>query len=210
MDTTVPTVFVVDDDAAVLKGLSRLLRAAGWPTETFASPDMFLQQRDPGRAGCLILDVAMPGVDGIELQRRLGEAGCHLPIVFLTGRADVTTSVQAMRAGAINFLTKPVDDEDLLAAVCEAMAKGAVEHRALHALAAARARLATLMAREREVLEGVVSGKLNKQVADDLGIVEKTIKVHRAHVMEKMGVRSLAELARLAERLGITASEPRR
>ena len=175
---------------------------------TFASSEQFLRERNPLAWGCLVLDMAMPGMDGLELQRHLGEAGCSLPIIFLTGHADVPTSVQAMRGGALNFLTKPVDEEELLSAVREALAKDGEDRRAASAMTESRERLATLTPRERQVLDGVVAGRLNKQIAGELGIVEKTIKVHRAHVMEKMGVRSLAELARLAERLGIVQASP--
>ena len=203
MGDNLPTVRVVDDDASVLTALSRLLRSAGWQTATYTSPDEFLSQYDPAAPGCLILDVAMPGVDGLELQRRLTEAECPIPIVFITGHGDILMSVRAMRAGALNFLTKPVDELELLEAVAEAVEKDLVVRRAQADMVVIRERLATLTPREREVLHHVVSGKLNKQIAGDLGIVEKTIKVHRAHVMEKMGARSLAELARMAERLAI-------
>ena len=201
------TVFVVDDDPSVLKGLSRLLRSAGLQPATFGSPDEFLRQYDPAAPGCLVLDVAMPVVDGLELQRRLVDAGCPLPIVFITGHGDIPTSVQAMRAGALNFLAKPVNDDDLLGAVREAIETDRVARRAQRDMALVRERLATLTPREREVLDQVVAGRLNKQIAGDLGTVEKTIKVHRARVMEKMGARSLAELARMGERLGIGAPD---
>ena len=204
------TVFVVDDDPSVLKGLSRLLRSAGWQAATYGSPDEFLRHYDPAAPGCLVLDVAMPGVDGLELQRRLVDAGCPLPIVFITGHGDIPTSVRAMRAGALNFLAKPVNDEDLLGAVREAIETDSVARRAQRNIALVRERLATLTPREREVLDQVVAGKLNKQIAGDLGTVEKTIKVHRARVMEKMGARSLAELARMGERLGIGAPDAKR
>ena len=210
MSDRVPTVFVVDDDPSVLKGLSRLLRSAGWQAATYGSPEEFLSRYDPAASGCLVLDVAMPGVDGFELQQRLSDAGCPLPIVFITGHGDVPTSVRAMRAGALNFLTKPVNDDELLAAVGEAVEKDRLARRAQADMAIVRERLATLTPREREVLHGVVAGRLNKQIAGELGTVEKTIKVHRAHVMEKMGARSLAELARMAERLGIPAPHAER
>jgi FixJ family two-component response regulator len=204
------TVFIVDDDFEVLKALSRVLRSAGLRTGTFSSPDDFLRQYDPAAPGCLLLDVSMPGVDGLELQTRLVDAGRPLPIVFLTGRGDVPTSVRAMRAGALNFLSKPVREDELLDAVREAMERDRVARCAQAENAAERERLVTLTAREREVLAHVCAGRLNKQIADDLGVVEKTIKVHRAHVMEKMGVRSLADLVRVAERLGVARhGEPR-
>ena len=201
------TVFIVDDDPSVLKGLSRLLRSAGWETATYASPEEFVARHDPAAPGCLLLDVAMPGVDGLELQQQLADAGCPLPIVFITGHADVPMSVRAMRAGALNLLTKPIDDQELLKAVTEAVEKDRLARHAQADMAVVRERLAALTPREREVLDRVVAGKLNKQIAGELGIVEKTIKVHRAHVMEKMGARSLAELARMAERLGIAAPQ---
>jgi FixJ family two-component response regulator len=204
-----PTVFVVDDDPSVLKSISRLLRSVGWQAAPSCSPEEFLRQYDPAAPGCLVLDVAMPGVDGFELQRRLVEAGCPLPIVFITGHGDIPTSVRAMRAGALNFLAKPVNDDDLLGAIREAVEADRVARRAQRDIAVIRERLATLTPREREVLEQVVAGKLNKQIAGDLGTVEKTIKVHRARVMEKMGARSLAELARMGERLGIGAPDAR-
>ena len=204
------TVFVVDDDPSVLKGLARLLRSAGWQAATFASPEEFLRNHDPSSPGCLILDVSMPGLDGLALQRRLSDAGSARPIVFLTGHGDVPTSVKAMRAGALNFLSKPVDDDKLLAAVGEAVEVDRVTRSAGSEAAEARRRLATLTPRERQVLDGVVAGKMNKRIADELGVVEKTVKVHRAQVMDKMGTRSLAELARMAERMGITGSGRRR
>ena len=207
MSDASPTVFVVDDDPSVLKGLSRLLRSVGWQAATYGSPEEFLRQFDPAVPGCLVLDVAMPGVDGLELQRRLADAGCPLPIVFITGHGDIPTSVRAMRAGALNFLAKPVNDDELLGAVGEAVETDRVARRAQRDMALVRERLATLTPREREVFDQVVAGKLNKQIAGDLGTVEKTIKVHRAHVMEKMGARSLAELARMGERLGIGAPD---
>ena len=165
MSEHAPTVFVVDDDPSVLKGLSRLLRSAGWQEVTYDSPDAFLRQYDRDAPGCLVLDVAMPGVDGLELQRRLVDAGCPLPIVFITGHADIPTSVRAMRAGALNFLSKPVNDDHLLGAVREAVETDRVARRAQRDMALVRERLATLTPREREVLEHVVAGKLNKQIA---------------------------------------------
>ena len=198
-----PTVFVVDDDSAVRKGLARLLRSAGLAVTTFASPREFLEQHDPNAPGCLVLDVAMPGLNGLELQQTLIAGGHELAIVFLTGHGDIPMSVQAMKRGAVDFLTKPVNDDDLLAAVRVAIEKDRL-HRAERAeVADIQLRLATLTSREREVLQHVISGQLNKQIAADLGTVEKTIKVHRARVLEKMRVHSVAELVHLAERVGI-------
>jgi len=196
-------VFVVDDDPSVLKGLRRLLAAAGLEVAGFESPQQFLERFDPGAPGCLVLDLAMPGLNGMELQQELAARGSTLPIVFLTGHGDVPTSVQAMKRGAADFLTKPVDDKDLLAAIRNAFEKGRALRMAQAETAEIGRRLATLTPREREVLQHIVAGKRNKQVAGELGTVEKTVKVHRARVMEKMQARSLAELVRLAERAGI-------
>jgi len=198
-----PTVFVVDDYTPGRKSISRLLHAAGFVVAAFASAQEFLAQYDPAARGCLVLDLAMPDVSGLELQSILAEKGSFLPIVFLTAHGDVSTSVQAMKHGAVDFLTKPVNDEDLLAAVRVAMEKDRVLRREQTELCEIRERLATLTPREREVLEYVVAGRLNKQIASDLGTVEQTVKVHRAHVMQKMKVHSVAELVRLTERCGV-------
>ena len=197
-----PTVFIVDDDEPVRKAVSRLLRSAGIAVAVFASPREFLAQYDPATPGCLVLDITMPEVDGLQLQATLGEKGSILPIIFLTGHGDVSKSVQAMKRGAFDFLSKPVKDKDLLTAVRAAIERNAVARLEQAKLSEIRARLDTLTPREREVLEQVVSGKLNKQIAGDLGITEATVKMHRAHVMAKMKVQSVAELARLTERCG--------
>jgi FixJ family two-component response regulator len=201
-----PTVFVVDDYAPVRSSISRLLRAAGFAVAAFGSAEEFLAQYNPHIPGCLVLDLAMPAVNGLELQRILAETGSVLPIIFLTSHGDISKSVQAMKHGASDFLTKPVNDEDLLAAIRVAIEKDRAVRREQTEVSEIRARLATLTPREREVLEYVVAGKLNKQIAGDLGTVEQTIKVHRAHVMQKMRVQSVAELVRLTERCGIGGS----
>jgi len=201
-----PTVFVVDDDPAVLKSLSRLLRSARLDVATFSSPREFLERHDRCAPGCLVLDVAMPGLNGLELQEALAAKGSELPIIFLTGHGDIPMSVQAMKRGALDFLTKPVNDEDLLKAVHVAIEKDRLQRQTRAEVAEIEQRLATLTPREREVLEHVISGQLNKQTAADLGTVEKTIKVHRARVMEKMKVQSVAELVHLTERAGIRAA----
>jgi FixJ family two-component response regulator len=198
-----PTVFLVDDDAAVRKAVSRLLRSAGVAVAGFASPREFLAQYDPATPGCLVLDLAMPGFDGLELQTALGDKGCILPIIFLTGQGDVSKSVQAMKRGAFDFFSKPVKDKDLLTAVRAAIQRDAVARREHAQLSEIRARLDTLTPREREVIEHVVAGKLNKQIAGDMAITEATVKMHRGRVMAKMNVQSVAELARLTERCGI-------
>jgi FixJ family two-component response regulator len=203
------TVFVVDDDPAICKALTRLVRAAGFDARSFPSSRAFLDQHDPATPGCpstpgcIVLDVAMPGLNGLELQQALAARGCERPIIFLTGQGDIPMSVQAMKAGAVDFLTKPVHAEQLLAAIRTAVEK---DHLACQARAQRESidqRLATLTQREREVFEHVVAGQLNKRIAADLGTAEKTVKVHRSRVMAKMGVDSLADLVRIAERAGI-------
>jgi FixJ family two-component response regulator len=172
----------------------------------FASAEEFLAQYDPGVWGCLLLDVAMPSLNGFELQNILANTGSLLPIIFLTGEGDIPKSVRAMKHGATDFLTKPVNDQELLATVRAAIEKHRALRRKQVELSEIRERLATLTPREREVLEYVIAGKLNKQIAGDLGTVEQTVKVHRAHVMQKMRVHSVAELVRLVERSRINGS----
>jgi FixJ family two-component response regulator len=203
MDTTF-TIFVVDDDASVLKALSQLLRARGYDVRAHASPLEFLASHDPTIPGCVVLDVSMPGLDGLELQRALTVAASHRPIVFLTGKGSIPMSMQAMRAGAIDFLTKPVSDKDLLAAIARAIQQDTKSRQARAELTSIQAKIANLTPRERQVLTHVVAGRRNKQIAGDLGTVEKTIKVHRSRMMEKLGVRTVADLVRLAEKAGIS------
>jgi FixJ family two-component response regulator len=202
----------VDDDPSVLRALTRLLSSAGLEARGFPSPTAFLEAHDPATPGCLVLDVALPGLDGLEVQKALSVSDCARPIVFITGRGDIPTTVRAMRGGAVDFLTKPVNDRDLLAAVRNAIEIDRVARLAQVEMDAMRQRLASLTPREREVLVHVVAGRLNKQIAADLGTVEKTIKVHRARIMEKMAVRSLADLVRVAERLevSLTTAKPTR
>jgi len=199
----VPTVFVVDDDASLRGALARLLHSAGYQTETFASAEGFLAQSRFDAPGCILLDVRMPGLNGLELQQTLAAADRQLPIVFITGHGDVPTSVRAMKAGAEDFLPKPFDDEELLKAVAQALNKSQREQNERTEVAEIRKRLSSLTPREREVLCHVVAGQLNKQIAADLSIAEKTIKVHRARVMEKMGASSLAGLVAMTARIGI-------
>lgn len=203
-----PTVSVVDDDPAVLKSLSRLLRACRWNVATYASAHEFLQQHDPLSPGCLVLDVSMPRLSGLDLQEALARQGSRVPIIFLTGRADVPTCLRAMKGGAMEFLTKPVNDDELIQAIQAALDGDRKAQLARAHQDDLLERVATLTPREREVLAHVISGKLNKQIASHLGTVEKTIKVHRARVMEKMAVQSLAELVRVAERAGIRPADP--
>lgn len=200
---------MVDDDPSVLRALTRLFAAAGLEACAFPSPAAFLQAHDPATPGCLVLDLALPGLDGLELQQALTVSDCARPIVFITGRGDIPTSVRAMKGGAVDFLTKPVNDRDLLAAVRNALEIDRLAREAQAEMDGLRERLAALTPREREVLGHVVAGRLNKQIAADLGTVEKTIKVHRARIMEKMAVRSLADLVRIAERLGIPPATAR-
>jgi FixJ family two-component response regulator len=199
------TVYLVDDDAGVLRALSRLLRAKGYDVRPYSSPQVFLEEHDVALPGCAVLDVSMPGLDGLELQRALTVTnGFHRPVVFVTGKGDIPTSVRAMKAGAIDFLTKPVKDVDLFEAVSRAETRDA-EMRRLHSeLESMRAKVDTLTPREREVLTHVVAGRLNKQIAGDLGTVEKTIKVHRSRMMGKLGIRTMADLVRMAEKLNLT------
>src|SRR6266496_2629879 len=198
-----PTVFVVDDAAAIRKAVSRLLRSAGIAVAVFACPREFLAHYDPNTPGCLVLDIAMPGFNGLQLQTALGEKGSILQIIFLTGHGDVSKSVQAMKHGAFDFLTKPVKDKDLLTAVRAAIETDAFVRREKAKMSEILARLDKLTPRERELLEHVVAGKLNKQIAADLGITEATVKMHRARVMTKMKVQGVADLVRLAEVCGI-------
>ncbi len=203
MTATANTIYVVDDEPSIRKALERLLRRAGFEVRTYSSAQTFLEQHDPATPGCALLDVAMDQMDGLEIQRLLAESGCERPIVFLTGRGDIPMSVRAMKAGAVNFLTKPVAADDLLAAVRTALEKDGAARQARAEQAIINGRIGRLTPRESEVLRHVVAGRLNKQIAADLGTVEKTIKVHRARVMDKLGVRSLADLVRLAEKAKI-------
>jgi FixJ family two-component response regulator len=196
-----PTVHLVDDDPQVAKALARLLREHGYRTAVFDSAEAFLAQTDVAGPGCLVLDVNLPGLDGLALQRRLAERVPALPIVFLTGHGDIPMSVQAVKAGAVDFLTKPVAAEVLLAAVRAGVAQDARAREVQAERAALWQRHASLTPREREVLAGLVAGKLNKQIAADLGIVEPTVKFHRARIMERMQVHTIAELMHVVARL---------
>jgi FixJ family two-component response regulator len=201
MNANAPVVFLVDDDPSILKALTRLLGAEGFETRPYSSATSFLDEYNANLPGCIIMDLAMPGMNGLDLQNRLAASGRVRPIIFITGQGDIPSSVRAMKAGAVDFLTKPFDDDALLSAIRLAIEKD----RAIRARQAQRDHieksLASLTAREREVFQHVTRGRLNKQIAGDLGIVEKTVKVHRGRIMKKMGVRTLAELVKLAERL---------
>jgi FixJ family two-component response regulator len=207
MNQTTTRVFIVDDDNSVRCALARLLRASGYQVECFDSPDAFLERADlTSMPACLVLDLQMPGMTGLEVQRKLDQL---LPIVFLTGHGDISSSVDAMKGGAVDFLPKPVCESLLLAAVDRALARACVESRRRHEREEIEERMRHLTRREREVMELVVTGRLNKQVASDLGAAEKTIKIHRARVMEKMKARSIVDLVRLVQKAGVcTADEP--
>ncbi len=199
------TVFIVDDAPSILASLSSLLGAMGHPVRTFESAERYLEAEEPEVPGCLLLDIRMPGMGGLELQRRLVGSPRERPIVFLTGAADVQTSVQAMKVGAVDFLTKPIDAERLRVAVAQALQRDVElrERRALRGVI--QQRFATLTRRERQVMTHIIGGRLNKQIAAALGTGEKTVKVHRARVMSKMGARSVPELVQLGVRIGVDA-----
>jgi FixJ family two-component response regulator len=197
------TVFIVDDDASFLKSMSRLLRAAGYTVQTFESAQKFLDQLAPEMSGCVLADLQMPGFNGLELQEALGKSANPLPVVFLSAQGDIPTTVQAMRRGAEDFLTKLSPKEQLLDAVTRALARGAQERGERVRLQELRARFDELTPREMEVLEHVVRGKLNKQIADDLKISERTVKLHRTNLTRTLRVQSVAELTRLVGEAGL-------
>ena len=203
------TVYLVDDDPGVLKSLSRLLRAKGHDVKPYSSPQVFLEEHDVAVPGCVVLDVSMPGLDGLEIQRVLTAAsGYHRPVVFVTGKGDIPTSVRAMKAGAIDFLTKPFRDQDLLDAIQLGLSRDRARRENEKDLAALRERFASLSPREREIMIQVARGRLNKQIAGDIGIAEATVKVHRSRLMHKMKARSLPELSRMADKLKLLPEGP--
>jgi FixJ family two-component response regulator len=200
-----PIVFAVDDDASMREALSRLFRSVGMRAQIFASAEQFLMFKRPEAPGCLVLDVRMPGLSGLDLQRELAAGNLGLPIIFITGHGDIPMSVQAMKAGAVEFLTKPFRDQVLLDAIHQAIQRDCANRKQQTEIAQQRARYDLLTQREREVLALVVSGLLNKQIAAELGTSEFTVKIQRRGVMKKMRAGSLAELVRLAEKLGISS-----
>jgi FixJ family two-component response regulator len=198
------TVFIVDDDARVIKALSRVMRVKGYDVRSYTSPQEFLARHDATVPGCAVFDVSMPDLDGLELQQALTAEGSHRPVIFITGKGDIPTSVRAMKAGAVDFLTKPVSNADLLGAIARAEVQDTKSRRNHAELVSIQARIATLTPREREVLTHVVAGRLNKQIAYALGTVEKTIKFHRSAIMKKLGVQTIADLVRMAEKAGVS------
>jgi FixJ family two-component response regulator len=195
-------VAIVDDDPSVREGLSSLIRSAGWRAKTFGSAQEFLAGPGAEAPSCLVLDLQLPGLSGLDLQKRMAEIGLEIPIVFLTGHGNIPASVQAMKAGAVEFLTKPVDDQKLLQAIREAVERDRRSRQQRADIRELQNRYESLTAREQQVMQQVVAGLLNKQIAAELNITEFTVKVHRGHVMRKMRADSLADLVRMAERLG--------
>ncbi|MEN3385924.1 MAG: hypothetical protein V7608_5968 [Hyphomicrobiales bacterium] len=203
-----PIVFVVDDDPSVRVALTNLFRSMDLGVEVFGSPSELLQAKLPDVVSCLVLDIRLPGVSGLDFQTRLAEAGIHIPIVFMTGHGDIPMSVRAMKAGAVDFLTKPFRDQDMLDAVTRAIERDRNRRDNEKAVLDLRFLFESLTPREREVIALVTAGLMNKQIAAELGVSEITVKIHRGHVMRKMNARSLADLVRMAETLGVRRERP--
>lgn len=198
MSNKAAIVYLVDDDVSILKALTRLLGAFGHHVEAHSDAEDFLEQHDPDAHGCAIVDLGLPGMNGLAVHELLIASSIERPVIFLTGQGDIPTSVRAMKAGAVDFLTKPVNARCLLAAIATALERDATARQVVEERRRIESRVASLTAREREVMTWVVAGRLNKQIAAELGTVEKTVKVHRGRMMEKMGVRTVADLVRLS------------
>jgi FixJ family two-component response regulator len=203
-----PIVLIIDDDESMRRALSNLFQSVGLEVELFGSASEMLQTKLPDVASCLVLDVRLPGLSGLDFQAELAKANIHIPIIFMTGHGDIPMSVRAMKGGAVDFLTKPFRDQDMLDAVVTAIERDRKRREADEIVATLQALLETLTPREREVLALVSSGLMNKQVAAELGLAEITVKLHRGHIMRKMGAKSLADLVRKAETLGIRRNKP--
>jgi FixJ family two-component response regulator len=207
MTETAPIVFVVDDDPSVRRAIKRLIESVGLRVDLFGSAQEFLQATRSDGPSCLVLDIRLPGISGLTFQRHLAEADIRVPIIFITAHGDIPMTVRAMKAGAVEFLTKPFHHQDLLDAIHVALERDRARRQAEAEIASLRERLESLTPREREVLPWVISGMLNKQIAASIGTTESTVKVHRSQLMRKMGAESLAELVRMTEKMGIQAAK---
>ena len=209
MTESQPIVFIIDDDISVRDGISDLLRSVGLDAHTYGSTQEFVSSKRPDASGCIILDVRLPGRSGLDFQQTLRELGIRLPVIFITGHGDIPISVRAMKSGAIEFLTKPINEQQLLDAVHAAIELDRANRQDNALATELRARFDSLTPREREIMSLIVSGKLNKQIGFQVGLSEMTVKVHRSHVMQKMQAKSLVDLVRMADKLGVSAPKPK-